>query len=269
MTPHKGYYSVIQYCPDLGRFEAANIGVLLFCADCDFLKAKMASNNSRIKKFFGLEGRDRKRINAFKKSLQDRLQKEHQSIRTLDDLQQFIATRANVIQITSPLPMKVLDPERDLAELFEKLIAKPPHKEERPDLRKKLSDEFLSAGIQNKVESNVQVQFPVLGRNIEFPFGFQNGRFHLINPVRFGTADPDRSFLTACKYAAEGRSLFHHPDPQRGELKLVVVGEFRPQDKQSPTVVRRLFDENDVTLFTSKEVPKLIDEIMSTAKNVN
>lgn len=35
----KGYYSIIQYCPDLSRFEAANVGVLLFCPERAFLKA--------------------------------------------------------------------------------------------------------------------------------------------------------------------------------------------------------------------------------------
>ena len=56
MKPEKGYYSVIQYCPDLGRFEAANMGVLLFCPESGFLKSLMSGNNSRIIKFFGSEG---------------------------------------------------------------------------------------------------------------------------------------------------------------------------------------------------------------------
>ena len=38
MKPSRGYYCIIQYCPDLGRLEAANIGVLLFCPDRGFLK---------------------------------------------------------------------------------------------------------------------------------------------------------------------------------------------------------------------------------------
>ena len=38
MKPSKGYYSLIQYCPDLGRLEAANVGVLLFCPERGFLK---------------------------------------------------------------------------------------------------------------------------------------------------------------------------------------------------------------------------------------
>ena len=60
-----------------------------------------------------------------KKALQDRLEKEHHSIRTLEDIQKFIATRANFIQITQPLPMKVIDPDKDLTELFEQVLGNP------------------------------------------------------------------------------------------------------------------------------------------------
>jgi hypothetical protein len=28
MNTSKGYYSLVQYCPDLGRLEAANVGVV-------------------------------------------------------------------------------------------------------------------------------------------------------------------------------------------------------------------------------------------------
>ena len=122
MKPPKGYYSIVQYCPELSRFEAASIGVLLFCPDSGFLRVMTSGNNSRIIKFFGSEGHDWKRINTIKKGLQDRLYKEHKGIRTVDDLQQFIATRANSLQITAPLPMKVLDPEQDLQELFCQIV---------------------------------------------------------------------------------------------------------------------------------------------------
>jgi len=51
VKPTRGYYWIIQYCPDLGRLEAANIGVLLFCPDRE-IKARMASDNGRIRHFW-------------------------------------------------------------------------------------------------------------------------------------------------------------------------------------------------------------------------
>ena len=42
MESAKGYYCLIQYCPDLARLEAANIGVILFCPERGFIRAKIA-----------------------------------------------------------------------------------------------------------------------------------------------------------------------------------------------------------------------------------
>jgi hypothetical protein len=122
MAPSKGYYCLIQYCPDLGRLEAANVGVLLFCPERKFLKALTAQNNKRIIEFFGSQGHDWKRINAFKKGLEDRLEIEGNEIQSLADLDRFISLRANLLQITPPRPMKVTDPATDLDALFRELV---------------------------------------------------------------------------------------------------------------------------------------------------
>ena len=58
----KGYYSIIQYCPDLSRLEAANIGVLLFCPEVRFIRAKTSAGNDRIRRFFGTDILDKERL---------------------------------------------------------------------------------------------------------------------------------------------------------------------------------------------------------------
>jgi hypothetical protein len=134
MNPTKGYFSLIQYCPDLGRLEAANVGVLLFRPEPHFLKARMTRDNSRIIQFFGSEGHDWVRINAFKKGLEDRLALEGPDIQTIEQLEEFIAQRANLLQITPSRPMKVADPEEDLEALFEELLehGQPPYMPLKP-----------------------------------------------------------------------------------------------------------------------------------------
>src|SRR5205823_13691930 len=117
MKPARGYYCIIQYCPDLGRMEVANIGVLLFCPDRGFLKARTSSDNARIRHFFGDEGHDWARINSFKAGIGERLDVEQDELRTLDALNLFIAQRANLIQITSQRPMKVLDTDKELDQI--------------------------------------------------------------------------------------------------------------------------------------------------------
>ena len=269
MKPEKGYYSIVQYCPDLGRFEAANIGVLLFCPESGFLKTLTSENNSRIIRFFGSEGHDWKRINTVKKALQDRLAKERHSIRTVEDIRQFIATRANFIQITQPLPMKVLDPEKDLAELFQQVLGAPANRERRKAFRTYVGEKFVQAGLEKKIMPDVKVRVPVLDKEVEMPFGFQNGRFNLINPVRFGAVDPEQSYRTACKHAVEGRLLYEHPNRVLGEMQLVVIGQFRATDKESPQMVRMLFEESHVKLYSAQELPQLIDEIRTTGQEID
>jgi Protein of unknown function (DUF3037) len=92
--------------------------VLLFCPEHYFLKALTSNSNQRISRFLGKEGHDWVRINSFKKGLEDRIAIEGREILTLDQLEKFIAGRANLLQITSPRPMKVNDPQEDLEALF-------------------------------------------------------------------------------------------------------------------------------------------------------
>lgn len=129
MTPQSGYYSLIQYCPDRGRAEVANIGVLLCCPSESFLEVKMSPDNSRAIRFFGA-GLDEERFNVVKSAFLSRFQREKGYLggRGLVDgpisINVFASTLANEIVMTDARPMKVLDPERDLSELFDHLVEK-------------------------------------------------------------------------------------------------------------------------------------------------
>jgi hypothetical protein len=268
MKPSKGYYSLIQYCPDLGRLEAANVGVLLFCPERQFLKALTSRSNSRIIRFFGSAGHDWVRINSFKKGLEDRIALEGPQIQTVEQLEKFIAQRANLLQITPPRPMKVTDPENDLGELCREFLREAVHRTSTRTFRQFLDKKLTSAGLEPKIRRGIKVTVPVLQKEVEIPFGFQNGRFNLINPVRFEAANPEQSVTTACKYAVEGRSLYENPDPELGELQLVVVGKFRPKDHDSPPRVKRVFQDYGVKLFRTSDLPQLIEEIRRTGKDI-
>ena len=265
----KGYYSLIQYCPDLGRLEAANIGVLLFSPDRRFLKALTTRDNARIRRFFGSQGHDWVRINAFKKGLEDRIALEGADIKTLEDLQRFIDQRANLLQITAPRPMKVAEPEIDLEALFKELMGEAAHRTASKTLRRFLGEKLSTAGLERKLRKDIKVSVPVLGTDVEIPFGFQNGRFNLINPVRFEASKPEQSIITEWKYAVEGRSLYESPDPELGNLQLIVVGKFRPRDQESPARVKRVFQDYGVKLYRTSEIPQLIDEIRTTGKDLD
>jgi hypothetical protein len=63
-----------------------------------------------------------------------------------------------------------------------------------------------------------------------------------------------------------GREIYDHPDPQLGKLQLIVVGEFRPKDLETPQRVNRVFQEYPVKLYRADELPNLVDEIRRTGK---
>lgn len=107
MNATKGYYSLVQYCPDVARQEAANVGVVLFCPELSFLEARLASSNHRLRRFFGEEADQYRHLNAMKAALEDRLQVEaadyHEyQVRlvtqdTLSDLTNEIATQGKAL----------------------------------------------------------------------------------------------------------------------------------------------------------------------------
>jgi len=49
----RGYYSIVQYCPDPSRLEAVNIGLALFCPECSFLKVRFGRRKTRVDQLFG------------------------------------------------------------------------------------------------------------------------------------------------------------------------------------------------------------------------
>lgn len=172
-------------------------------------------------------------------------------------------------QLTPPRPAKVIDPEKDLEGLYKDFVGGIAHRGSTRTLRRHIGERLMSAGLDRKIKRDIKVTVPVIQEEVEIPFGFRNGRFNLINPVRFEATNPQQSLNTAFRYAVEGRSLYQTPDPKLGELKLVVVGKFRSHDRALPAKVERVFAENNVTLFRTTELPKLIDEIRQTGRDID
>lgn len=265
----KGYYSLVQYCPDLSRLEVANIGVLLFCPEQGFLQARLTQNNERISHFFGSEGHDWKQISAFKRGFETRVEKEKTLVKSLDDLRVFIDRRANLIHLTPPRPMKVCDSATDLDRLFDELIGEKKTQKRSSNFTRYVGERFDAAGLENKIRRDLKVRVDVFDRDVDIPFGFQNGRFNLLTPVTFQAKDPRNSEDRACRYAVEGKSLYENPDPGLGKLQLTVIGRFLADDHETERRVNRVFEDVGVRLFRDKHLPNLIEEIHQTGKVLN
>lgn len=266
MKPIKGYYSLIQYCPDLSRLEAANVGVLLFCPEPHFIRARTTDSVQRIRRFFGSGDRDWDQIRESKRAIEDRLEVEGERFRTLQDLEHFAATRGNEIQLTPPRTVKIFNPEQDLELLFQRLVGGQARRKAVDPVARRLQHSLTQESVAPYIRRNVQVTVPAFHRQLTLPFGYQNGRFNLIKPATFQQARLPGAINRACRFAVEGRSLFEHPDETLGELRLVVVGEFATGQEEAREVVKGILDDNKVRLFTLAELPELLDEIRTTGK---
>lgn len=260
--PSKGYFSIVQYCPDMARAEAANIGVVLVCPDRAFQQAVVSNDNARVRHFFGTQGHDWKEINIYKTAVVERVKAE--GFQTLVEFEKYVSSRANLVTMTRPRFVKVRDPKADLQRLYDELVGGRSRATRRTGFRKSVRSRLMRANLGDKLKEDISVTVPVIERQLNIPFAYRNGRVNLIRPVPFAAKDSDSVITTACKYAVEGRSLFESPHPQLGELRLVIVGRFRSKKLVDP--VHKIFEKHEVKLYHDTELGELIHEIQVSGK---
>lgn len=261
MNPIKGYYSLVQYCPDASRAEAANVGVLLFCPEIEFIQARVSQGNDRIRRFFEIGGPDLERVNAVKQALVKRLEVDKGSFRTLEDLQRFIGTRAHEVVITPPRPVKVLDPAADLDSLFAELVggrATRSRTEGMPEIPE-LDQGFRQPRFHSRIEFNQRVSVPVVGRAIEIPYAYRNGAVKLVKPHRFSTNEP-AAVDAAMRLAVEGDLLQKYPE-EGTQRRLIVVSFFEDPESEVVSRLDELFREYQVELVRQERVPAFVEQV--------
>jgi len=266
-TPTTGYYSLIQYCPDRMRLEAANIGVLLFCPERNYLQARLAPTNRRIDRFFGAEAGDLKQINAMKKILEHRLKAESQVIQDVEGLQRFAELLANEIVITEPRVMLVEEPEVELAQLYEQLVGQFIRQEPAPErvLLEKLRLELETPRIRALLKRDVVVKVPVFGNELKFPYAYQNGRLNLVEAHEFNQHREQDIIRDVLTKAAQGNLIYKHPDRETGERQLVVVAAFGRAAEAHRQQVETVLRDHHVQFVPDSAIGDLERQIAETA----
>ncbi len=267
MKPVTGYYFVIQYCPDLSRQEGANVGVVLFCADPFYLKARTAKGNDRIRRFFRPIDPDWEQINLIKYSIEQRLTLNRDQFRDLASLERFAASRANSMRLTAPRSIAVEDPDKELNRLFNRLVGGRQRKS-ATRVRNRLDRYFDEVDVAPFIHRDLNVPLRGFQRTLRVPYGFQNGRLNLIQPAAFRDLSPGGVIQKAGRYAFEGDLLYRHPDSTLGELKLVVVGEFSSAQQESADAVEEVLGDTKTELYTTQTIDRLLHLIRTTGKPV-
>lgn len=115
----RGHYSMIHYCPDPGRAESVNVGVLVFCPTTGFLEARFSESDARAIEFFRLDAHDAERLQQMKVNLAERLRADRETLLDERALNLFIATRANKLILTPLRNLRLSDPADDFERLFQ------------------------------------------------------------------------------------------------------------------------------------------------------
>jgi hypothetical protein len=227
MEETKGYYSIIQYCPDFSRHEMVNVGVILLVPEKHFVAARTSGTNSRARKVFGQGSFDPARLNFAKSSIEKRLQIDKDRLIKLEEFERFADARGNDLVITKPRPVRLAEPEQELDHLFSELVK---HREGRkkqpvfPLLDKALRD----LRFEKRIEYNKHVDVPIVGRKLQIPYAFRNGTYNLLKPQLF-THD---AMLVGMQLAVEG-DLVQSCSGNGVDRKLIVIpkieGASRPQ----------------------------------------
>jgi hypothetical protein len=267
MKPTRGYYRLIQFCPDASRLEAVNVGVVLFCPDTGFLAARTAAGNQRAEKIVERGTLDKAALNSAKRAIERRLEVDRDAFQNLDDLQRFVATRGNALKLTDPRPVKVFDPQQDLGSLFNELVGGRARSQARTPVAPELDSVFHRLHDQGRARLDWEVNIPVVGRTLRVPYAYRNGDWNLVKPQRFSSIESS-AINTAMRLALEGDLLQRHSTDEEGAKRLIVVSLFREADDTHSLTnrVSELLDEYHVRTVKSEEIAQFIAQVECEAR---
>lgn len=265
----KGFYSVVQYCPNRFRAEAVNIGLVLLCVEPHAVRVRMTEKFDRVRKLFAIEKSELKNLKLSTDSLLCRIESSVDQLLTAEDLSSFAASRANDIRLTEPRLSKLIDVDQDFERLYaelvdaEKLSGKLPN--EPPTLLPpELHDVFYRLQQEKKIWDPKPIMVPILRRKLDVPYAFRNGVVNLIKPQVF--SGNKRAETTAATLAVNGN--FIQKQSIDGEnYKLIVVStlEDAQQQREIDQHVEPVFKELGVRLVRPQNAGEFAMEVERTA----
>lgn len=220
MKPARGYYALVQYCPNPSRDEGANVAVILFSPELRFIDIRSSTTSDRIRRFFAGTNLDAQRIDSAKRAMVSRIRRYKDDFKSLDDFAVFVASRGNDLRLVAPRPIVVSEPERQLDELFAELVGDRSHPVRSPRTIRELDEAFKKPSLSRKILFNQRLEVPVIRREIMVPYAYENGRTNLVIPQRF-SGNEQTAIDSAMRLAVEGELFDRH-----ARKTVIVVGSF-------------------------------------------
>jgi hypothetical protein len=265
----RGFYSVVQYCPDRFRAEAVNVGLVLLCLDPHTVRVMMTNSHERVRRLFGIGRAELKNLKLATHGLKNRIESSDRDFHTAEDLAAFAATRANDLRLTEPRLAKLIDVDSDFERLFAELVEQHSTAELASDspaevLPPKLGEVFYRLQQDRKIWKPGTILVPKSKRKLDVPYAYKNGVVNLVLPKVF--ADSKRAGTQADTLAVSGDLIQRYPsDGEKQKLIVVSTQETPKQTREIDEHVEPLFKEFGVRLIRPQDADAFATEVEQSA----
>jgi hypothetical protein len=255
----QGDYALIQYSPAPERMEFLNIGVMLMIPEVGFMGVRMAAENARIDRFFGVA--PRAYLRDLKAGVESRLRIAFAEGGP-EGVAAFAARRANDVRLSDFMPVAADEPEVALAKLFVALVGDAQAPARRPRAATLLRDAFIKAQVLELLDEKPDPEpLPGVGAELRPAYGYQNGAYNLVDPMRL-QADPKAALKEVGLRGIEGNLLAQHSS---GAKRLVVVADMGNHSRQFFDMAAEQIKRNEARLYRLDDLGGLIDDIKRQA----
>lgn len=267
MNTTRAFFSLVQYVPDAGRSEGANVGVVLFIPKRPML-VRTSTTLRRVRSFFKPKATEMDRIKQRIEALRSRLGLATEEFRNESEFSQFVAASADAVQLTPPRLVMVTDPEADLNSLFDELVGEDPSSNSSPRRKSPALPPAVEKVVAKLEESGKawrpgKVTIPTVGRGLKVHAAFQNGRTNYVRAESLNMAannlDKHLEML-----GFNGLLLHQHKVDDR-DCSLVVVSASPGADPQDEKQFSTALADFRVRFVPYRDVAKFAGEIEKTA----
>ncbi len=265
----KGFYSVIQYCPDRFRAEGVNVGLVLLCLEPHALRVQMTQKFDRVRKLFAISKPDLNSLKIATEAMKSRIESATDDWRTAEELAAFAGSRANDMRLTEPRLAKIVDIDADFERLFSELVdvrttASLAVESPAEVLPPRLSEVFYKLQQERKIWRPGQITVPVFKSKLDIPYAYKNGVVNLIKPQVFSATK--QAETQAAKLAVNGDLIQREPiDGECHKLIIVSTQETQEQTKEIDEHIEPLFKAFGVRLIRPADADAFANEVEQNA----
>lgn len=269
MNMARGFYSVVQYCPDRFRGEAVNVGLVLLSTEPHAVRVRMASNFDRVRKLFAMGKPELKDLRLSAQGFIRRIELIAGELRTSEDLAAFAASRANDLRLIEPRLAKLSNIDGDLDRLFAQLVeshstVKPAENTPAELLPPRLGEVFSRLQQVGKIWQPGIISVPVYKRELDIPYAYKNGVVNLVKPHIFPANKWAES--QAAMFTVNGQLIQRHLiNGEQHQLIVVSTRENVEQAREIDDHVAPMFRDLGVRLIRPQEVDGFAEEVEASA----